>query len=53
MQRLKQAGIRIITPHPTLDYAYQRIRDALMTRWDSDGASDKVNDADDRNPRED
>jgi DNA invertase Pin-like site-specific DNA recombinase len=53
IQRLKLAGIRIITPHPTLDYAYQRIRDALMTRWDSDGASDKVNVADDCNPRED
>ena len=33
-KQLKQAGVRIITPHSSLDYSYQRIRDALLAPWD-------------------
>jgi hypothetical protein len=40
MQRLKLAGIRIITPHPSLDHACQRIRDALLAPWDPGDVSD-------------
>jgi DNA invertase Pin-like site-specific DNA recombinase len=40
-RQLEQAGVQIITPHPSLDYAYQRIRDALLAPWDSDSGRDK------------
>lgn len=52
--QLEQAGVRIITPHPGLDYAYQRIRDALLAPWDSDGGRGKEEDSDDhRDPGRD
>ncbi|MCI1978247.1 recombinase family protein [Bifidobacterium mongoliense] len=46
-EQLERAGVQIITPHPSLDYAYQRIRGALLTPWDSDGGRGKEEDADD------
>ncbi|CEG92743.1 recombinase family protein [Propionibacterium freudenreichii] len=52
-EQLKQSGVRIITPHPSLDYAYQRIRDALLAPWDPGDVSDRKDDADDRDPSED
>lgn len=35
--RLEQAGVEVITPHPNLGYAYQRIRDALLSPWEFGG----------------
>lgn len=44
--QLKQAGVEVITPHPDLDYAYQRIRHALLSPWElgGDGENKDVKD---------